>query len=121
PCRRPRSGRPPRRVEAMRQPSQGGPLPLAGDTLQIVTAAVLEFETRPDYEVPDRTRHEHLAGTGQCRDARADVHRHPREVLTSHLTFTRVQAGPDVDTNAARPARVRLPASGRASLALRPR
>src|ERR1700758_2470427 len=48
--------------------------PLAGHALELVTAAVIELETRPDYKIAQRASHEHVVRPGQRAHARADVH-----------------------------------------------
>src|SRR6476469_4960773 len=52
----------------------GEEMPFAGHTLQIVCAAVLEFQPRPDHQVAQRARHQHVVRPRQCAHPRADVH-----------------------------------------------
>jgi hypothetical protein len=58
-------------------------------------AAVLEPESGSCDEIPDRARDEHLTGSGERRDTRADRHRDPRQLAVAHLALTGVN--PDAD------------------------
>src|SRR5256885_5072605 len=76
-------------------------MPLAGDALERVSAAVREPEPRAGDEVAPRARPQALAGPGERRDAGADVHGDPAELRPHHLTFARVEAGADLEAERA--------------------
>ncbi|HEY3206724.1 MAG TPA: hypothetical protein VGJ58_07215, partial [Gaiellaceae bacterium] len=59
-------------------------------------AAVGEGDPRPCHQVPHSPRHEHLAGLGDGRHARADVDGNPRHVAVALAHLARVQAAAHV-------------------------
>src|SRR5437764_13783900 len=76
-------------------------MPLAGDALESVRAAVREPEPRAGDEVAHGARHQDLAGPGERRDAGADVHGDPAELRPHHLTLARVETGADLEAERA--------------------
>src|SRR5215204_2160340 len=68
-------------------------VPLAGDPLQHLGAAVVEAEVRTDDEVLDRARDEHLARPGQRADSRADVDADAGDIVAAALDLAGVQPG----------------------------
>jgi hypothetical protein len=59
-------------------------------------AAVLEPQPRPDDEVLDGARREHLAGPCARHHPRADVDGDPGHVVANELALAGVQAGADL-------------------------
>ena len=68
-------------------------LPLAGDALELLGAAVRKRDTRADDEVLDGARDEHLVRAGERADPRADVDGHAADVVADELALAGVQAG----------------------------
>ena len=75
----------------------GEQMPVAGHTLELVCAAVVELEARPDHEVAQRAGHQHLVRSGQCADPRADVHGDTADVVAANLALAGVQPGTYLD------------------------
>src|SRR5262249_26868670 len=75
--------------------------PLAGDSLELRDAAVLELDPRPGDEDLDRARHEHLARLRARGDARARVHRDSGNLAVDDLALACVEAGAHVDAELA--------------------
>ena len=65
--------------------------PLAGYASKLLRTAVIELELRPDDEVFDGTRDEHLTSTRDRADARADVDSDPVDVIFEYLALSGVQ------------------------------
>src|SRR5437867_10190937 len=76
----------------------GKDVPVAGDALERVNAAVRELQSGPGHEVLDRVGHQHLAAAGQGSDAGADAHGDAAELRPHDLALARVQAGADVES-----------------------
>ena len=85
--------------ETPRDPSasNGEEVPLAGDALELVLAAIVELEAGADDEVLDRARDEDLAGAGERRDPCADVDREAGDVVRLDLDLADVEPGPDLE------------------------
>ena len=66
-------------------------MPFAGHAFERVSAALLELKPRPDHEVAQRARHQHVVRPCQCADTRADVHGDPTDVIAANLAL----AGPN--------------------------
>src|SRR6476659_9563620 len=81
-----------RRRDAPARLSRGDPedLPLLGNALEPLAAAVLEAEARTGGEVANGPTHEHLAGAGHGSYAGADVHRHATPVVAAALALADV-------------------------------
>src|SRR4051794_34813450 len=69
-------------------------LPAVGDPLELVLAPRLELDLPARDQVAHRPRHEHLAGAGQRRHPRADVHGDPAKVVATYLALAGVDPGP---------------------------
>ena len=70
----------------------------SGTPLSSCMPAVGECHARPGHEVADGARDEHLAGARERRDARADVHGDPAEVVVAEqLALAGVQPGAQAD------------------------
>ena len=61
----------------------GEQVPLAGHTLELVCAALLELEPRPDHEVAQRAGHQHIVRPCQRAHPRTDVHGDPADVINA--------------------------------------
>ena len=72
-------------------------MPLLGDTLQSAHPRVGEPDPAARHEILHRARYEHLAGAGGGRHPGRDVDRDPGQPRLDQLTFTRVDACPDLD------------------------
>src|SRR5436305_12948729 len=83
--------------EFRRSRRDGVQVPLAGDALGAVLAAVDELQAGAGDQVADGPRDEHLAGGGQLAHAGGDVDRHARELAVVLLALPGVQAGADTD------------------------
>jgi len=68
-------------------------VPVAGDALEGLGAAVVELEFRADHKVLDGACDEYLSRSGERADARADVHADTGDVVGSPLDLTGVQTG----------------------------
>ena len=55
--------------------------PLPGDAFELMVSAFGEHEARSRNQVAHGGRHQYLARPGQGRDARADNHRHPGDIV----------------------------------------
>src|SRR5205807_5188539 len=75
--------------------------PRTGDALQLVFAAILEFDPRSRNERRHGARYDDLAGTGSSHDPCADVHGDPAHVLPAELDLARVKARSHVDAEGA--------------------
>src|SRR5437764_14210472 len=73
----------------------GVELPLVGDALEGVAAAVGEDDAGPGHEVLYGARDQDLAGACHRRNARADVHGDAAHIVAPQLDLTGVQSGPD--------------------------
>jgi len=62
--------------------------PLSRDALQLVGALVGELDTRPDDEVFDGARNEHLSRTGERSHPRADADRDTPDIVADELALT---------------------------------
>ena len=71
--------------------------PLAVHAAQRVRAAVLEAQPRPDHQLLDGARGQHLAGAGGAHHARGDVHGDAGHVVGAQLALAGVQPDPDVE------------------------
>src|SRR5262245_13774570 len=67
-------------------------LPVAGDALQMVGAAIFEGEAGACDQILYRARDQHLAGSGFGGDPSACVHRDARHLAVHELALARVQA-----------------------------
>ena len=76
----------------------GEQAPFAGHALELMGAAVLEFESGTDHQVAQRAGHEDVVRSGQCADAGADMHGDTADVVASDLALSGVQSGADLDT-----------------------
>jgi hypothetical protein len=74
--------------------------PLAGYASKSLRAAVIELQLRPDDEVLDHARDEHLASTRDRADARSDVDSDTADVVLEHLALSGVQPAADGQTQA---------------------
>src|SRR6266540_2481451 len=61
--------------------------PTAGDTLELVLAAILEGEAGSRHEILDGLRHEYLGGPGVSCHARADCHAEASDLAVDQLTI----------------------------------
>lgn len=66
-------------------------LPLTRDTLWFVTPSIYELEARPDREVTDDRRYDHLAGRGEAHKSRRGVNPEPPLVTVDHFDLARVK------------------------------
>src|SRR6266571_203679 len=87
----------PRNVRVGSVRIDGEDVPVAGDALERVKAAVRELQAGTGHQVLDRVRHQHFAAAGQRGDAGADVDGDATELGPHDLALARVQAGPDVE------------------------
>ena len=71
--------------------------PLAGYTLQLVKASVIELQPRADDKVAQCARYEDFAGSGKRGHAGADVDTDATDVIASDLTLAGVQSGTHFD------------------------
>src|SRR3954470_24884074 len=75
----------------------GEQLPVAGHPLQLMCAAVLEFQSRSDHQVAQRARHQHLLRSRQGSDPCADVDRDAADIVAANFTLAGVQSGTHLD------------------------
>jgi hypothetical protein len=66
-----------------------------------MTAAISKAQAGTRHQVLNRARHKHLACTGQCRHARADVHGNAADVIADRFALAGMQPGANL--NAERP------------------
>src|ERR1700720_1059601 len=71
--------------------------PFTGNTLERLAAAVAEAQARARHQVLDGARHQHLARTGERRDARADVNRNTADIVADHFALAGMESGTDFD------------------------
>src|SRR2546423_1777707 len=83
--------------------------PRPGNALQLVLAALLEGDPGAGDEVAHRARDEHLARPGERRDARAGVDGDPAHLPVRELALARVQAGAELEPEAAHTVAERAP------------
>src|ERR1700675_2593890 len=72
--------------------------PIARHPLQDVHAALGEGHAGSRHEILDRARHKHVTGAAEGGDAGTDVQGDATQRLTIDVTFARVNAGPDLNT-----------------------
>ena len=72
-------------------------MPLAGNALERLGAAVLEVDARAGGEVPDDAGDQHLAGSGLRRYPGADVDRDAFHLAADELYLAGVNAGTDLE------------------------
>src|SRR4029079_206132 len=72
--------------------------PFTGDALQGFGAVIAKAQSGAGNQVFDGARDKHFAGTGQRRDARADMDHDPADLVAHDLAFSCMQAGADRET-----------------------
>ena len=72
-------------------------MPFAGNTLEGLAAAVAEAQPGARHQVLYGARHQHLARTGERRDARADVNGNPTDIVVDHFAFAGMEPSTDFD------------------------
>src|SRR2546421_5060699 len=87
--------------------SHGEHGPFAGDALQCVVAALVELDAGTGNQIAHGARDEHLTRPRERRDAGADVHRDPSEIVAPHLALAGVHPRPNLDSELARAGRDR--------------
>src|ERR1700694_1304937 len=73
-------------------------MPLAGHAPELVYPAIIELEPRPDHQIAQRARHQHVVAPRQGTDACADVHGDPADGSAAALALAGVQSGTHLDT-----------------------
>jgi hypothetical protein len=71
----------------------------AGHARELVSAAILELESRSDHQVAQRARYEHIVRPCQSAHPRADVHGDPADVIAPDFALAGVQTGTYFDTD----------------------
>jgi len=61
-----------------------------------MSAAVFEFDPRPDHQILDRARDQHFVCTSPCHDARAYMNRDTADCISNEFTLARMKPGPDL-------------------------
>src|SRR5207253_1965178 len=74
--------------------------PVAFDAFEVVAAAVLELEVRPEEHVPDRAGHEDLARFGRLEDPGGEMHGDSGDVSVGEFAPTGVQADLEFEAHA---------------------
>src|SRR6266540_4902434 len=75
--------------------------PTAGDTLELVLAAIVEGEAGARHEIFDGLRDKYLGGSGVSCDARADCHAKASDFAVDQLTLAGVCPRSYLDTQIA--------------------
>src|SRR4029079_18197107 len=86
-----------RRTQTERLTRNSEQVPLAGDALEIVHAALFELDARSGNEVLDGPRDEYLAWVCLGGDSRARVHGDPGDLAVDKLALPRVEPGTYVE------------------------
>ena len=71
--------------------------PFTGHVPQLVRAAILELQPRPDHKVAQGAGHEHLVRSCQGAHPRPDMHTDPADVIAAHFALAGLQPGAHFD------------------------
>lgn len=72
-------------------------MPRARDALELMVPALLEPEAGTGNEILDDARDQHLAGGRKCAETGSYGDGDSHDLAVGHLTFARMETGPDLD------------------------